>query len=373
MIGLTVFFTAGVGLHDWEANGNLDRELGIYNYLAGRQVKINLVTYGGKKDRRYRERISGLRVLPVSWHRSQKVTAMNLLACYLPALASSRVFKTNQLRGSQIAVWLKTILGKKLIVRCGFLHSFFVRNQTRDENTIREALYWEGKAFRSADMVFVTSSWQKDYVRQEHGIAEEIIRVVPNYVETEKFKPLAGSRPEYDLVFVGRDAGQKNLDNLLAALALLAGDGKRFSLALAGDCAGSDKLRGNADKYGLDVAFLGSLPNSELPALLNKSRCFILPSFYEGHPKVLLEAMSCGLACIGARVPGVREEIEHKQNGYLCSTGPEDIARAIEDVLSDESLRQVIGKNARRHVVENYDINRIGELELAALEEVIKK
>ena len=53
---------------------------------------------------------------------------------------------------------------------------------------------------------------------------------------------------------------------------------------------------------------------------------FILPSYYEGHPKVLLEAMSCGLPCIGTNVRGIREDVEHMKTGYLCETDHNSIA-----------------------------------------------
>ena len=76
---------------------------------------------------------------------------------------------------------------------------------------------------------------------------------------------------------------------------------------------------------------------------LNRASAFILPSKYEGHPKSLIEAMSCGLPCIGSNVVGIKEDIRHKETGYLCNTDYQSIAEAIDIVLSDESLQRYMG------------------------------
>ena len=121
----------------------------------------------------------------------------------------------------------------------------------------------------------------------------------------------------------------------------------------------------------LDITFAGNLDNLALPHLLNQARAFILPSFYEGHPKALLEAMSCGLVCIGTNVEGIREEIRHGESGYLCDTDPQSIAGAIETVLSTEpEACSRIGEAARQHVVGNYSVERVLEMELDVLRSV---
>jgi glycosyltransferase involved in cell wall biosynthesis len=128
-----------------------------------------------------------------------------------------------------------------------------------------------------------------------------------------------------------------------------------------------DELTREAKESGIDVQFLGSLPNYELPSELNRSEIFVLPSSYEGHPKALLEAMACGLPVIGTDVPGIREVIDHGQTGYLCQPTPEDVKRAITQVLGDKELSRQMGERARQFVVENYSIEKVLEQELAVL------
>ena len=98
---------------------------------------------------------------------------------------------------------------------------------------------------------------------------------------------------------------------------------------------------------------------------------FILPSLYEGHPKALLEAMACSRPVIGTDVIGIRELIRHRETGYLCGTSPEEIRAAIQDVLSDADLRNHMGHNAQEFVLEHFALERVVEMELALLSEVV--
>ena len=102
------------------------------------------------------------------------------------------------------------------------------------------------------------------------------------------------------------------------------------------------------------------------------AKVFILPSLYEGHPKVLIEAMACGMPIIGANTPGIREMIQHQDNGFLCGTDVKSIRKAIVTVLGDHKLRQRIGNNARKHAVTKFSLNHIiAPLELTTLKELI--
>ena len=77
-----------------------------------------------------------------------------------------------------------------------------------------------------------------------------------------------------------------------------------------------------------------------MPYVLNQAKVFILPSYYEGHSKALLEAMSCELPCVGSDVVGIKEDIQYMETGYLCETDYKSIANAIETVLSDDLLQK---------------------------------
>jgi glycosyltransferase involved in cell wall biosynthesis len=80
--------------------------------------------------------------------------------------------------------------------------------------------------------------------------------------------------------------------------------------------------------------------------------------------------MACGLPVIGTDVAGIRELINHKENGYLCGTTAEEIRQAILDVLGDSGQMARMGRNAREFVVMHFALDRIVEMELELLEKL---
>jgi glycosyltransferase involved in cell wall biosynthesis len=190
-------------------------------------------------------------------------------------------------------------------------------------------------------------------------------------VLTDVFKPLLERQKNYDLVFVGRGGDQKNLVNLLKAINYLATEKHAISLLMVGPCCYEKKILQLIDRYGLDATLKGVQPHFKLPKLLNQARIFILPSYYEGHPKTLLEAMSCGLPCIGTDVSGIRDDINHLHTGYLCQTDFKSIAAAIDSLLTDESLQAELGSNARKYILSNYSLDKVLLLELTVIKELL--
>jgi len=370
---LTLFFTAGVSMKTWAEVGNLERELELYKKLSKKLKEVNMVTYGGKRDKIYRKNLEEINLLSTTWYNNPKLTILHLLLKYFAQIYRSDILKTNQIPGSEIPIWIKKHFGKKLIVRCGYLYSYVVKNKTKDEKMINDAVQLERIAFSSADIGIVTSSWQRDIVIKQYNVEPAKIKVIPNYVITDVFKPHPEIQKKYDLIFVGRADQEKNIGNLLKAIRYLKTKGRKVSLLMAGGCCYNNGIKEIVNNYALDVTFKGNVPNFDLPYVLNQAKVFILPSYYEGHPKTLLEAMSCGLTCIGSDVPGIREDIEHTKTGYLCNTNYESIANTIKIVLSDESFQKIIGKNARKYILGKYGLDKILKMELDVIQEVIAK
>jgi len=369
-ITVTLFFTAGVSLGTWAEVGNLSREVELYHRLIPHLRRINFVTYGSSVDLSYADQLAGIQLLPVSWHRWRRWTLRQLLKNHGQELQKTDVLKTNQIPGAEVAIEIKRRLGKKLITRCGYLYSRHVEYEQVDEATIRLASELERRAFQCADLAMVTSERDRLWAADRYHISREKIRVVPNYVNTDVFQPMQGVEKLYDLVYVGRSGHQKNLFAFLAALRLLKERGKTMRLMLVGGCTQDKELRQIAE--GLQVHFVKNVSNHELPLYLCQTRMFVIPSLYEGHSKALLEAMSCGMPCVGTNVIGVKEEICHLRTGFLCEPDPESIAEAIQTVLADEALQRILGENARRYVMERYSIDRVLQLELAAYQEVVR-
>jgi glycosyltransferase involved in cell wall biosynthesis len=182
-------------------------------------------------------------------------------------------------------------------------------------------------------------------------------------VDTKLFQP---SRHDFHgkerrVIFVGRLDPVKNLSMLIEALALIKDHLVR--LVLVGEGPLRESLKEQAGRLGLQCEFTGVVQNEAVPELLNDADMFVLPSFREGNPKVLLEAMSCGLPCVGTDVEGIREVIQDGENGLLCDLTPQDLADKICSLLSDQDLALKLSQEARRYVLANFDLDHLLEKE----------
>lgn len=368
---LVLFFTRGVSLHTWVGTGMFDREVALYQQLRQDGVRVSFITYGDPADYLSRGRLDGIQIIPMRHPQSARRSLARLWLRHWPVLAGSDVLKTNQILGADLALWCKRVFRKKLVVRCGYLHSVFVRQETTDPRALAEAVRLERTVFRSADAAVVTSERDRAYVIEAHRVNPERVRVIPNYVVTEVFRPIHAVSKAYDLVCVAKAASQKNVEGLLTALQLLKARGRDVSLLLIGGYAGDPSIRGAIAARGLRVTLVGPVPNFELPNYLNSARAFVLPSHYEGQPKALLEAMSCGLPCVGTDVMGIRDELRHRETGYLCDPSPEGLAEAIDAVLDDPLQAAQVGAHAREYVAAHYSLARIADLERDLLRQVV--
>ena len=197
--------------------------------------------------------------------------------------------------------------------------------------------------FEAESTVTVSSNFDRDYIKTNYKINCDI-NVIPNYVDVERFKKLDVQKIKNSIVFIGRLEKQKNLFNLLKALV-----GLDYSLTIVGEGSLLKTLMEYAKTYNINVKFIQRVPNEELPVLLNKHEIFILPSLYEGTPKVLLEAMACGMSVIGTNVVGINEIIINNFNGLLCETDPVSIHNTIINLVKNDNLKKKLGNNAKRY------------------------
>ena len=103
------------------------------------------------------------------------------------------------------------------------------------------------------------------------------------------------------------------------------------------------------------VWWLGVLPQGELPRYYGAADVFVLPSRYELFGIVMLEAMACGVPVVATRFGGPAEVIAHGETGFLVDpTDPEELAGAIEALLSNPELRREMGRRTRRAAEERY-------------------
>jgi glycosyltransferase involved in cell wall biosynthesis len=368
---ITLFFTRGLSLQIWAEMGILDREVAIYQRLQQKGIQVGFVTYGDRSDYQYASRIPGIKILCNHWNLSPARYERWLHLLHAPWLWLSDVFKTNQTNGADIALRAAQFWRKPLVARCGYMWSDFVAKQEGiDSQSHDQAQSVESQVFNAAQRVIVTTPMMAADIAQRFPSAAAHTFIIPNYVETDRFRPIddCEHQRDFELVFVGRIAEQKNVATLLEAIAPL-----NVRLLLIGDGELRKPLQKQFAHLGNRIQWQGNVANVDLPAYLHRARLFILPSYYEGHPKALIEAMSCGLPVIGADSPGIKEIISHGENGWLCNPDVDSIRMAIEQLLAQLQLQSYLGNHARQYVLKHYSLNKIVNVELALLKDMVAK
>jgi len=347
----------------------LDREVALYRELRPHLRSITFVTYGKSGELDFEDRIGDIKVIFNRWRLPQRVYAYLLKNYYSRKWKTNTIFKSNQIDGAHIAIDSARNSNSRFIARCGYLHSdHMVRQFGAESREAHSATTIESYVFPEADQIVVSTPDIRDTIVTSYDVSSSKIRVTPNYVDTALFCP--GSEPspsDRSLIFIGRFTEQKNIFSLLEAV-----DGLDVQLTLIGAGDLEDQLRKFVDNRGLPVQFIGIVPHRQLPELLRKSSAYILTSHYEGHPKTLLEAMSCGTPVIGTDVRGIREVIHHGQTGILCGTKPEEIRKAIISLLSDLDGAAQMGVRARDQIVKQCSLDTIVQMELDTLRRVVK-
>ena len=196
---------------------------------------------------------------------------------------------------------------------------------------------------------------------RRYGCPAEKIRIIPNGVDVDKFRP-EGDEVESLILWVGRFVQEKGLEYLIKGLHIVAKKQPAVKLAMTGDGPLLPKIQRIVKRYKLteNVIFLGLRSREEIPSIINKASIYALPSLNEGMPYALLEAMACGKPVVGSDIPGISDVITHGQNGLLIPPrNSEALANAILKLLDDGNLRRRLGRNARRLMVEKYSWNII--------------
>lgn len=165
--------------------------------------------------------------------------------------------------------------------------------------------------------------------------------------------------PGQNMVFVGRLAAVKGVAVLLRTMARIKETFPAAHLTLIGDGGERAALEALARELGLDgtVTFAGARTQAEVAEALKEADMFVLPSFAEGVPVVLMEAMASGLPVIATRIAGISELVEEGVSGHLVPPGSEAaLEGAITALLKDAGTRDAMGKAGRAQVEESFDI-----------------
>lgn len=228
---------------------------------------------------------------------------------------------------------------------------------------------------KSATVFIAISSEIKDNLTKRISSESQIV-TIPNGVDTEKFKPVSESSqtklrqelsiPEDEVVvlFVGAINKRKGVHDLLEAAAKVNASSKS-RLILCGpqlEDIGFERLQSeiNSADNKVTIDYRGSVDNVE-----DYMRCadvFVLPSYSEGLPNVVLEAGSTGLPLIGTDIGGTRDIISHEDNGFIVQLGnADDLSERLKQLVDDQPMRKRMAVNSRKTIVTRFSLKDVSE------------
>jgi len=225
-----------------------------------------------------------------------------------------------------------------------------------------EFLALREKVSASAFVVAISSYGRGQIYRWLPQRAWRKVKVVRCGIEKAFHADVAETFPTQPrLVCVGRLCEQKGQLLLVHAVHLLATRGKRFDLVLAGDGPLRPEIEALIEGYGLkeQVRITGWIGGAQVRAEILAAQGLVLPSFAEGLPVVIMEALALGRPVLSTYVAGIPELVRCGENGWLFPAGSvEDLVAALEEFLATPpSLLAHMGEAGRRRVLAWHDID----------------
>ncbi|HEV7503805.1 MAG TPA: glycosyltransferase family 4 protein [Thermoanaerobaculia bacterium] len=202
-------------------------------------------------------------------------------------------------------------------------------------------------SLRHARAVLVLNRDDWAGVQTRYGRRPEDVFLYRNGVDPAAPRPVPGEPPT--VLFLGTWMARKGTDTLVKAAEMLRRRGVAAQYLVAGTGVAEAAVLGAwPEELRGSVRVLPSFPPAEEAALLAAADLFILPSFFEGQPLALLQAMSAGCCCLASDIAGHRDLIAPRRNGMLHSVGDaEDLAGQMEECLASPALRGELGSAAR--------------------------
>jgi len=223
-----------------------------------------------------------------------------------------------------------------------------------DENLLRE------KILNAWKVRCISSYCQSQLMRLVSFDVWKKFEIVRCGVDTNRFSP--GLKPENktpEILCLGRLDPAKGQHILLKSAKLLEERDLSLQLLFVGDGPERDSLKYEAKKMNLknDVIFTGAVGHDEVHNYYDRADIFVLPSFAEGIPVVLMEAMAKEVPVISSRITGIPELIADGVSGILTTpTDSIELADAIENILKDKNYALSLGKKGRERVQADYNI-----------------
>jgi len=373
---LGIFLTIGSSFQDMKKSGQDKRFVNYYLKKYNQKFK-NVYIFSYHKEKYSLPENCQLIGNKYRLHRFLYTFLMPFI--HWKKIKKTDVFRVMQMTGAVPAVLSKLFFRKPFIVTYGYAYVQFAKLENQK---IRAFLIKLARGFilKQAHKVIVTTRQIKEQLKKKYPKSN--IVYIPNGINTShfKFSPITPSKRWSSsgrnhksqitkVFFVGRLEKQKNLKNLIKAVAKVK-DEYKIKLLFIGRGSQKDKLVELAEKMGVSLRIIDNVPHNEIAEYYRSADVFCLLSLKEGHPKVLLEAMACGLPCLVSKKEWALE-FRDKKEVLKTAVGVSDIVEKLKMLIRNKRLQEVLSKNARKKVVKDYNINKLLKKEIFILQKVM--
>lgn len=248
----------------------------------------------------------------------------------------------------------------------GFCHNTDLRQMQKTD--LKRSYIQE--QIRKLDHIFVPQSAQKQGAQEIYEIPGEQITILGMGYNKDIFRVME-TKPKDGitrLVFAGKIAEKKGVKSLIKSLSYLPCKREELEVLLAGSAGNETEFRQIqelAAKCPYPVRFLGRLAQTELARVYNQSEVFVLPSFFDGLPLTVIEALACGNRVVVTELPGIREWLESNTSGadvrYVPMPEMQNTDEAIEESLPlfEKNLADALLASIQTETKRTADVSRI--------------
>jgi glycosyltransferase involved in cell wall biosynthesis len=311
----------------------------------------------------------------------------NILEQDTPFLRRALRELTDQLRRQQADLlcchgYKPNLLGRLAARNAGIPIVAVSRGWTAESLRVRVYEALDRWNLRWMDRVVCVSAGQAERVRHA-GVAPERITIIRNAVRADRFtQPDPAQRQALEQMFpspprlligaAGRLSPEKGFGVLVQAAARLARMNPAIGFLHFGDGPLRDALQRQIETAGLADRFLLGGFRTDLDQLMPCFDLLVLPSFTEGLPNVVLEALAAGVPAVATAVGGTPEVLEDGVSGYLVPPGDADaLAEKIERAISSDTQRRAMGEHGRQRVLEEFTFEAQARQYLQLFDELI--
>ncbi len=243
-------------------------------------------------------------------------------------------------------------LGKKTIIapRSGFLIDDIEASQSF-KNHAR-------KVFRSADHIICQGSFWKTFFKEHFAIDDKKFSLIHNWINPTSDLTRELSTTKVNVLFLGWIEKNKGIYDILKAAEILKD--RNIEWIIGGNGSEFEEAKQWIMEHDLEekVKMRGWILNEEKSSLLRTSHIFILPSYREGLPNALLEAMQAGLAVVTTNVGGIPDVVNHDSNGLLIEPGDfQMLASHIGNLSSNLEKIKSLGAKARKTIESQHSLD----------------